>query len=219
MGLAVQPVVDDGQDGVLVPEGDCRLIEKRRRQQEVDQPGLGNPTHVPEGEAADFALAAPLDDGGVSVADSIADLPGIHHVRKGLKRFVIERTELIGQGRRHLGQRDAPGLPGHGGRAAAFPVDAGQAFQVGDHVHGGDHILVGRPPGDLAGNDAAGQQHPSMVLADLAQLVELLFGDGFGIIPQDALPFFLGQHGVSPLCLVCQRQEESRMPFVGYVLS
>ena len=137
--MAVQPAVDDGLDGVLVPEGDCRLVEKRRRQQEVNQPGLGNHAHVPKDEAADFAFAAPFDDGSVGIADDVADLPRVHHVREGLQRFIIERPELIGQGRRHLGQHNAAGLPGHRGCAASPSADAGQAFQVGDHVQGSDH--------------------------------------------------------------------------------
>jgi len=190
--VAVQPVVDDGLDGMLVPEGDRRLVEKRRRQQEVDQPGLGDHMHVPKDEAADLAFAAPFDDGGVGIADGVADLPGVHYVWEGLQCFVVERPELIGQDRRYLGRHNAAGLPGHRRRSASLSADAGQAFQVGNHIQGGDHIFVSGSPGDLAGNDATGQQFPSPVLADLAQLVELLLGNGLGIIPQDALPFFLG---------------------------
>ena len=43
-----------------------------------------------DGETAYLALAAPFDDGGVGVADGVADLPGIHHVREGLQEFIVK---------------------------------------------------------------------------------------------------------------------------------
>lgn len=158
-----------------------------------------------DGETAYLALAAPFDDGGVGVADGVADLPGIHHVREWLQEFIVKGPELFSQGWRHILQRYAAGLPG-------------QAFQAGDHVGGSDHVFVSGALVDPAGDDAVHQQHPGAVLADLAQPVELFFGDRFGVIPQDAFLLFLLSMGLTSL-LFCQRQEASRLLCFGSFLS